>query len=111
MLHNSKYYAKSIKTNKVKSKNIVSLFKKNEANIRGNNVVDISTSIVNEEVYMDHMDNNNALETSVQSQSTTNVVESENIEPPLKKQASGSDLRKTLTESYKSLFPDFFYSV
>ena len=73
-----------------------------------NNVVDISTSIVNEEVYMDHMDNNNVLETSVECQSTTNVVESENIEPP--KQASGSDLQKTLTESYKRIFPDFFYS-
>ena len=56
MSHNSKYYGKSIKTNKVKSKNIVTLFKKNE---EANNISSGSNLV---EVCVDHMNNDELLE-------------------------------------------------
>ena len=119
MSHNSKYYAKSLKTNPVKSRNIKSLFQNLQQPTTDENTETLpSTSSKLEATTEDSLDLEVSIDLSKEYESTqladsTSVTPSPtalSIDLPSKKITKTKDIRLKSTEKYETLFPDFYFS-
>ena len=118
MSHNSKYYAKSLKKNPVKSRNIKSLFQNLQQPTTDENTETLpSTSSKPEATTEDSLDPEVSIDLSKEYKSTqladsTSVTPSPtalSIDLPSKKIIKTKDRLKS-TEKYETLFPDFYFS-
>ena len=119
MSHNSKYYAKSLKTNPVQSRNIKSLFQNLQQPATDENTETLpSTSSKLEATTEDSLDLKVSIDLSKEYESTQ-LVDSTSVTPsptalsidlPSKKITRTKDIRLKSTEKYETLFPDFYFS-
>ena len=119
MSHNSKYYAKSSKTNPVKCRNIKSLFQNLQQLITDENTKTLpSTSSKLEATTEDSLDLEVSIDLSKDYESTqladsTSVTPSPtalSIDLPGKNNTKTKDIRLKSTEKYETLSPDFYFS-
>ena len=118
MSHNSKYYAKSLKTNPVKSRNIKSLFQNLQQPTTDENTETLpSTSSKLEATAEDSLDLEVSIDLSKEYESTqladsTSVTSSPtalSIDLSSKKITKTKGIRLKSTEKYETLFPDFYF--
>ena len=119
MSHKSKYYAKSLKANPVKSRNIKSLFQNLQQQTTDENTKTLpSTSTKVEATTEDSLDLKVSIDLSIEYESTqladsTSVTPSPtalSIDLPSKKITKTKDIGLKSTEKNETLFPDFYFS-
>ena len=118
MSHNSKYYAKSLKTNPVKSRNIKSLLQNLQQPTTDKNTETLPSALSKlEATTEDSLDLEVSIDLSKEYESTQ-LADSTNITPsptdlsidlPSKKITKTKDIRLKSTEKYETLFPDFYF--
>ena len=119
MSHNSKYYAKSLKTNPVKSRNIKSLFQNLQQPTTDENTKTLPSTLsklqatTEDSLYLKVSINLSKEYDSTQladSTSITPLPTALSINLPSKKNKKTKDIRLKSTEKYETLFPDFYFS-
>ena len=118
MSHSSKFYAKSLKTNPVKSRNIKSLFQNLQQRTTDENTETLPSTLSKlEATTEDSLDLEVSIDFSKEYQSTQ-LADSTSITPsptalsidlPRKKITKTKDIRLKSAEKYETLFPDFYF--